>query len=95
MNISKRKKSVIWVIILSIICGFIIWHIINWYSTGMYTRLYSLIGENAAYLTVLYNLGLMILLAVTLGLLMCKITDLLGLRYHEIDHPSSDDKAGT
>ena len=94
MNISKRKKAAIWVVALSVLCGFIIWHIIHWYSTGMYIKLFDWIGENRAYLTVLYNLGSVILLSITLGLLMCKITDLLGCEYRETDHPNSEDKAG-
>ena len=88
-------KSVIRVIVLSILCGFIIWHVIYWHSTEMYTEIFSWIGTDSAYLTVLYSLGLMILFSLILGLLMCTITDLLGLKYHETDHPNSDDKAGT
>ena len=94
MNISKRKKTAIWVVVLSILCGFIIWHVIHWYSIEMYTELFNFVGENRAYLTVLYNLGLVILLSVTLGLLMCKITDLLGNEYSQTDRPSSKGKEG-
>jgi len=79
---------------LSILSGFVIWHITNWQSNGMYTEIFSWIGTDRAYLTVLYNLGLMILFSVMLGLLMCTITNLLGLEYHETDHSSDDDKAG-
>ena len=94
MNISKIKKTIIWVVALSVLCGFIIWHMIHWYSTGMYIEIFDWIGENRAYLTVLYNLGSVILLSVTLGLLMGKITDLLGYEYRETDHSNSEDKAG-
>jgi uncharacterized membrane protein len=79
---------------LSVVCGLIIWHIIHWYSTGMYIKLFDYIGEDRAYLTVLYNLGSIILLSVTLGLLMWKITDLLGHESHKADRPSSEDRAG-
>ena len=41
----------------------------------MYSRMYDFIGEGKAYLTVLYNLGLITLLSCVLGLLMGKITD--------------------
>lgn len=94
MNISKRTKAIIWVVALSVLCGLIIWHIIHWYSTGMYIELFDWIGESRAYLTVLYNLGSVILLSVTLGLLMGKITDLLGYEYHDTDHPDNEDKVG-
>ena len=79
---------------LSILCALIIWHIIHWYSTGMYIKLFDWIGEDRAYLTVLYNLGSIILLSVTLGLLMGKITDLLSHEKRKADHPSSKNKAG-
>jgi len=94
MNISKRKKAAIWVVALSILCGFIIWHVIHWYSIGMYIKLFDWTGENRVYLTVFYNLGLVILLSVTLGLLMSKITDLLGNEYSQTDRPSSKGKEG-
>ena len=79
---------------LSIVCGLIIWHTIHWYSTGMYIKLFDWIGEDRAYLTVLYNLGLIILLSVTLGLLMGKITDLLIHEKGKADHSNSEDRAG-
>lgn len=78
-----------------ILCGFIIWHVIYWHSNGMYIETYSWIGTDRAYLAVIYNLGLVILFSATLGLLMCTITDLLGYKYRETDHPNSDGKAGT
>lgn len=78
MNISKRKKAVIWVVVLSMLCGFIFWHIINWHSNEMYIEAFSWIGTNRAYLRVVYNLGSVIIFSTALGLLMCKITDLLG-----------------
>ncbi len=86
---NKRRKAAIWVTALSIICGFIIWHIIDWYSAGMYVRLLNLVEEGKAYLSVLYTLGLMTLLSVTLGLLLGKITDLLGYEHIETDTPDN------
>jgi hypothetical protein len=79
---------------LSIVCGLIIWHIIHWYSTGMYIKLFDYIGEDRAYLTVLYNLGSIILLSVALGLLMWKATDLLSRENRKADRPNSEGKAG-
>ena len=61
----------------------------------MYVRLYDQIEEGRAYLTVLYNIGLIILFSFVLGLLMCSLTDLLGFRYRETDSSDSDDEAGT
>jgi heme/copper-type cytochrome/quinol oxidase subunit 1 len=91
MNKKQKKKAAIWVTALSIICGFIIWHIIDWYSTGMYERLFDLVEEGKAYLSVLYNLGLMTLLSLMLALLLNKINDLLGNERNERDNPDNED----
>ncbi|MFC1990951.1 hypothetical protein ACFLU9_02225 [Chloroflexota bacterium] len=75
---SRRKRAAIWAAAFSVICGLIIWHVIQWHSTGIYLVMYSWIGTGKAYITVLYDLALMVVLGVVLGLLMEKITDLLG-----------------
>ena len=46
----------------------------------------SLAGTGKGYITVLYNLGLMLVLGGSLGFLMEKITDLLGYEIGEIEH---------
>ena len=74
---SKRKKDVTWVVALSIICGLIIWHVIYWHSTGMYLEMFQWLEVGKGYITVLYNLGLMLLLGVLLGFLMEKIMSLI------------------
>ena len=89
---SKRKRAAIWVAALSIICGLIIWHVVQWYSTGFYLEMLNWIKTEKAYMVVLYNLGLMLLLGAALGFLMEKITDLLGHRVSQIKH--FDRKAG-
>lgn len=75
---SKRKKDVIWVTVLSVICGLIIWHAVQWHSTGMYLEMLNWAGTDKAYITVAYNLGLMLVLGAVLGFLMEKITNLIG-----------------
>ncbi len=92
-NVTKneRKKAAIWVTALSIICGFIIWHIIDWYSAGTYDRLLDLVEEGKAYLSILYNLGLMTLLSFILGLLSGKIADLVGYEQRERNSPDNED----
>jgi len=91
---SKRKKAAIWVAAFSIICGLIIWHAVQWHSTEMYLNMFSWIGTDKAYMTVLYNLGLMVLLGAILGLLMQKITDLLGYEVPKIKHFDEEAKVG-
>lgn len=82
----KRKRAAIWVAALSIICGSIIWHVVYWHSTGMYLEMFNWIGTDKTYITVLYNLGLMLVLGAALGFLMEKITDLIGYEVGEIKH---------
>lgn len=75
---SRRKKAAIGVAAFSILCGLIIWHAVRWYSIGMYLEMFSWVGTDKAYLTVLYNLGLMVVLGIVLSFFMNKITDLIG-----------------
>jgi hypothetical protein len=87
---TKRRQAAIWVAVLAIICGAIIWHVIHWHSTGMYLEMLGWAETEKAYLTVLYNLGLMILCGVALGFLMKKITDLVGYEVGETGHSDDD-----
>ena len=83
---SKRRKAVAWVSALSIVCGLIIWHVVRWHSTGMYLELFEWLRTGKGYITVLYNLGLMLVLGAVLGFLMEKITDLIGYEVRELKH---------
>ena len=83
---SKKKRAAIYVSVLSVICGLIIWHAVHWHSTGMYLEMFKWLQTGRGYLTVLYNLGFMLVLGAILGLLMEKITDLIGYEVHEIKH---------
>ncbi len=92
---SKRKRVATCVAALSIICGLIIWHIVHWYTTGMYVEMFNWVGTEKAYMTVLYNLGLMLVLGAVLGFLMEKITDLIGYEVREIKHFDEEKKTGS
>ncbi len=74
---NKRKKAIIWVVALSIICGLIIWHVIHWHSIGMYLEMFTWLQMGRGYLTVFYNLGLMLVLGTALGFLMEMIAYLI------------------
>lgn len=82
----KKVRAATWVVGLSIICGLIIWHVVHWYSTGMYLEMFNWVGTDKAYMTVLYNLGLILGLGIVLGFLMEKITDLIGYEVGKIKH---------
>jgi len=56
-------------------------------------KMFRWLGTGKGYITVLYNLGLMLVLGGTLGFLMEKITDLLGYEVHEIEHFDDRGKA--
>ena len=83
---SKGKRNAIQVVILCIISGLIMWHAVHWHSAGMYLEMFKWLQTGKGYITVLYNLGLMLVLGAVLGLLMQKITDLFGYKVHEIQH---------
>ena len=91
---SRRKRSAIWAAAFSLICGLIIWHVIQWHSTGRYLVMYNQIGTGKAYITVLYDLALMVVLGVVLGLLMEKITDLLGYEVEDTGRFDGGAEAG-
>lgn len=74
---SKRKKDVIWVVVLSIACGLVTWHAVHWYSTGVYLDMFNWLQTGKSYITVLYNLGLMLVVGVLLGFLIGKIGSLV------------------
>lgn len=76
----KKRKAVIYLTGLSIICGLIVWHAVQWHLNRMYLEMFGWLGTGLSYLTVLYNLGLMVVLGVALGFLIEQITDLIGYR---------------
>ena len=61
----------------------------------MYTRLLQLSEEGKSYLLILYNLGLIAFTAVTLGLLMGKITNLISHQIRTTHIVDESEKEGT
>lgn len=86
-------KLTIEVAALAAICGLLTCHAVHWHSTGVYLEMFNWIGTSKGYLTVLYNLGIILVLGVTLGLLMERITRLFGYRIGKIKH-FTDEEAG-
>ena len=72
-----RKRVAIWVVALSTICGLIIWHAVYWHSTGMYLEMFYWMEGGRGYITVLYNLGLMLVTGAVIAILVEKITELV------------------
>jgi hypothetical protein len=84
--VSKRKKDAIWLGVLCIACGLVIWHTVCWYSTEFHLKMFQWLPTGRGYLTVLYNLGLMLVLGVLLGFIMIKITNLIGYKVRKAEH---------
>ena len=74
---SKKKRAAIWVVALSIICGLIIWHAVYWHSTDLYLEMFRWVEGGRGYITVLYNLGLMLVTGALIAILVEKITELV------------------
>ena len=64
-------------VLLAGICGVIIWHAFVWQSAGKYDEMYRRLDGGKAYLTVFYNLGLMLVFGLSLGLLTSRVMELL------------------
>ena len=76
----KRKKLVLETVALALVCGLLTWHAVSWHISGVYLEMFNWIGTSKGYLTTLYNAGIVLVLATALGLLMGRITRLLGYR---------------
>jgi len=92
--VGKKKKAIIQLIVLVFISILIVWHAVHWYSTGMYLEMFHWLQTGRTYITVLYNLGLMLVMGTTLGLLMEKITDVFGYQVRAIKHFDDDTERG-
>jgi hypothetical protein len=57
-----------------------IWHVICWHSAGMYVEMFKWLQTDNGYITVLYNLGLMLALGTSLSFLVEKIIYLTGCK---------------
>jgi hypothetical protein len=91
--VGKKKTAVISVAAISIVCGLIAWHAVHWHLSGMYLEMLNWLGTGRGVITVLYNLGLMLALGVSLGFLMDRVSGLFG---HEAPPlKDSDDEPGT
>jgi hypothetical protein len=90
--VGKKRKAAISVAALSVVCGLIIWHAVQWHLSGMYLEMVHWLGTGRGVVTVLYNLGLMLVLGISLGLLMDRVTRLIGRGRRQAKN--LDDEAG-
>jgi hypothetical protein len=75
--VRRLKNELPRILFLSAACGIIGWHVFSWYAAGKYDEMYSWLGGDKAYLTVLYNLALMVVFGLFLGLLVTRIAELI------------------
>lgn len=81
---SARKKTAVWVTALSVAAGAVIWHMIAWYNNGMHLEMFQWTETGKGYLAALYNLVVMLAMGGLLGVLMVKVTDLIGRKVDKI-----------
>ena len=80
---SKKKSAVIQLLALLFIYGLIIWHVIHWHAMGIYLEMFKWLQMGRSYITVLYNLGLMLVLGTVSGILTERITNLIGYKEND------------
>jgi len=83
INISQRKKAAIQLVVLFLICVLITWHVVYWHLSGIHLEMFQWLHTGRAGITVLYNLGLMLVLGITLGFLMERTTDVISYKASE------------
>jgi len=85
INMNQRKKAIIQLVVLFLICVLITWHVVCGHLTGIHLEMFQWLHTGRAGITVLYNLGLMLVLGITLGFLMERTVDLIS---HKAGGPS-------
>ena len=90
---NERIRIIIQIAILLLICAFIIWSVAYFHSNGIYPSMRRWLELDKGYITVLYNLALMVITGTVLGILMERITRLLGWNVHKIEHFDRKDTA--
>ena len=88
----RSSDNIIWSIVLSVITMVIIVHVIVWHANGTYTRMYETAAEGKSYLSVLYNLGLVIISAGVPAFLIEKIMNLIADTRHLKQNQSNSEK---
>ena len=92
---TKRKKALIWLIILAGFIALIIWHTVRWHEVGMYARIFDRLKTGKSYIAVIYNVGLMGALGILLGLFMENLTRVIGYEVKEIKHFEDEEPVRT
>lgn len=87
-----KRATFIKVFVSLIILGLLIWHAILWNSNGMYLTMFEWKTTDRIYIKVLYNLGLIIAISTTLGILMGAITDIVSSKLGNTGKPDKNER---
>lgn len=66
---SHKKRVTIKLFLILLVLGLIIWHVVSWYLNGKYQEMLDWANYGQGYLTIIYDLGIIIILGLTLGFL--------------------------
>ena len=88
---SSRKKTAVWVLALFVASGLVIVHMITWHNNGMHLEMFQWPATGKGYLTALYNLVVMLVLGVLLGVLMYRVGSLVGRGKGEKNTPGEEE----
>ena len=79
-------RALVEALFLGVLSGLLIWHAVSWHVEGIYEEMYNDIVQGGSLLPVFYNLGLIVALALVLGLFMARVTSVMGYRVTRIKH---------
>jgi len=82
----SRARDVFMATLTGTICGLLVWHAVSWHLNGTHARLYERIVQEGAIFPAFYNLGLIIVLSLSLGLMMQSILSATGYTVKRIRH---------
>jgi hypothetical protein len=71
----NHSKNLTLILILTFICAGLFWHVQTWQNSGRYADMNGYIGTSRVALTVVYDIGVTLLFAGSLGILFSKIID--------------------
>ncbi|MBL7165784.1 MAG: hypothetical protein ISS55_04785 [Dehalococcoidales bacterium] len=91
---SARKKVIVWLVAIFVAAGAVIVHMIAWHNNGMHLEMFQWPETGKGYLTALYNLVVMLVLGVLLGVLLDRIGNLVGRGEGEKNAPGEEETDG-
>jgi hypothetical protein len=87
---NRRLGNALVALVFGTVCALLMWHVTIWNNNGAYARMYNDIVGTGALLPVFYNLGVIVMLSLCLGVAVQSVTRALGIRVRKIKH--YDDK---